>query len=307
LKNPRRPALGRGLSALIPDARATTGAPGALPTTGESSALRELRLDQITAAARQPRARFDDVKLRELAASLASDGLLQPIVVRQVGELFEIIAGERRYRAAHLAGLERVPVLVREASDADAYQLALIENVQRADLDPIEEAEAYRFLVSECALTHEQVAKRVGRERATVSNALRLLKLPEPLRDALIAGDLRGGHARAILTAPADLQLALGQQAIAEGWNVRETERQARAAREPGETTSVPADPTPEPPTPEVPASPADQAVETQLRGALGAPVRLHHKGGKGRIEIRFHSLDELERLIDLISGLEGR
>lgn len=287
----RRSALGRGLSALIPDAPRRDEAP--------RSGLLQVPLDRISPAAHQPRTVFDESALAELAASIKANGLLQPIVVRESGpERYVIVAGERRYRASKRAGLERVPVVVREVSNAEAFELALIENVQRADLSPLEEAEAYRHLADQ-GWTQEEIARRVGKDRATVSNALRLLRLPEPVRELVAAGALTAGHARALLTAPPELQVELAQLAVAGGWSVRETERRARAAREASEASKKAA--VDEPPTA------GQQAVEAQLRAALGAPVRLVNRRGKGRIEIRFHSLGELERLLDLISGLEGR
>lgn len=287
----RRSALGRGLSALIPDAPRQEEA----PRTG----LMQIPIDRISRARHQPRTVFDETALAELTASIASNGLLQPIVVRETGpERYVIVAGERRFRASKRAGLDRVPVVVRDVTDAEAFELALIENVQRADLSPLEEAEAYRHL-SEQGWTQEEIARRVGKDRATVSNALRLLRLPEAVRALVAAGALTAGHARALLTAPADAQVELAQAAVAGGWSVRETERRARAAREAAQAVAEK----------QQAAAPTagQQAVEAQLRAALGAPVRLVNRRGKGRIEIRFHSLGELERLLDLISGLEGR
>lgn len=311
-QSPRRPALGRGLSALIP------GADSASASAHAHRAPSTLPIDQIQPAPHQPRTRFDDVHLAELTASVRADGLLQPILVRALGpQRYEIIAGERRYRASKAAGLSEVPVVVREVSDAKAFELALVENVQREDLDPIEEADAYRHLADTYGMTQEQIAQRVGKDRTTVANALRLLKLPEGVRRALVAGDLTAGHARALLTAPDDHRQALAEIAVSQGWSVRETERRARSVRdgEPVEALAddpaADADPTAAPaPGAERPAaaprSAADEAVEAQLRAALGAPVRLVQRRGKGRIEIRFHSLEELERLIDLMGGLEG-
>lgn len=315
----RRPVLGRGLSALIPGAAPDGAALDGAARTG----IRTLALDQIRPARQQPRTAFDADRISALAASIGTDGLLQPIVVREVEvDRYEIVAGERRYRASKLAGLTSVPVVIREASDSEAYELALVENVQREDLGPLEEAEAYRYLADEHGMTQEQIAQRVGRDRATVSNALRLLKLPESVRDLVAAGALTAGHARAVLTAPEEAQVALATQAAADGWSVREAERQARVLKEGpvvvagsegpaeagggqaagaeagvggGAKVAVSANRTA-----------ATEAVEAQLRAALGAPIKLVNKKGKGRIEIRFHSFDELERLIDLMSGLQG-
>ncbi len=286
----RRPALGRGLSALIPGAN----------TRAEENrhGIQTVPLEQVQPARNQPRTAFDAERITALAASIEADGLLQPIVVRQDGpELFSIIAGERRYRASREAGLTSVPVVIRDVTDAEAYELALIENVQREDLGPLEEAEAFRYLADAHQMTQEQIARRVGRDRATISNALRLLKLPAAVRALVEAGALSAGHGRAILTAPPADQEALAQLAVAEGWSVRETERRARAAKEKSQPAPKKG--------PDMPSA-SVRAVESQLRAALGAPIKLVNRKGKGRIEIRFHSLDELERLIDLISALEG-
>lgn len=285
----RRTALGRGLSALIPDAQP---APRNAPP-------RTLPLAKIQPASTQPRTIFNDARLVELSESIKANGLLQPIVVRRLDEhRFEIIAGERRYRASKLAELVEVPVVIRDVSDAEAYELALVENIQREDLDPIEEARAYQHLADLQGLTQEAMARRVGKDRTTVANALRLLKLPVEIQDAVATGQLSAGHGRALLTCDGDAQLALGRKALESGWSVRETERQARAQREADRAANE---------SVEQPSTAASEAVEDQLRAALGAPVRLVQRRGKGRIEVRFHSLDELERLIELIGSLEGR
>ncbi len=292
---PRRPALGRGLSALIPEARAEVPAP-------QRSGLRTVPIHHVRPASLQPRKHFDETALDELAASIRQHGLIQPIVVRAgAPDEFLIIAGERRWRAAQRAGLHDVPVVLRDTTDAHAFELALIENIQREDLGPLEEAEAYRHLTEERGLTQEDVAQRVGKDRTTVANALRLLKLPAPVRDEVAAGNLSAGHARALLTAPDDAsRVALARAARDEGWSVRETERRARSARAADEDPERDDDPVRE-------RSATLENLETMLRGALGAPVRLVHRAGKGRIEIRFHSTDELERLVDLLVSLEGR
>jgi len=285
----RRSALGRGLSALIPEA--------AEPNADEQGRIGSLPIEHIRVADHQPRLRFDQERIDALAASIESDGLLQPIVVRRVGQsTFTIIAGERRYRASKQLGLTFVPVIIRDATEAEAFELALIENVQREDLNPMEEAEAYAYLAKECELSHEAIAKRVGRDRVTVTNTLRLLKLSATVRRHIVHGDLTAGHARAILMAPLECQDALASKAIKGGWSVRKAERAAKALKADAETPALTAAP-----------SAAQRSVEDQLRTALGAPVRLIHKKGKGRIEIRFHSVDELERLIDLIATLEGK
>lgn len=307
---PRRPVLGRGLSALIPDAGPQTSSPQAAPGP------LELPLDEIKPAADQPRTVFDEAAIEELSASIRENGVIQPVVVRQTGpNQYVLIAGERRWRAAGRAGLRRIPAVVRDVTPDVAYQLALIENVQRQDLRPMEEAEAYKHLLELAHLTQEELARRVGKDRATVANALRLLRLPPDLRARVESGVLSPGHIRAILTVPDETtQRQLAVRVELDGLSVRETERQARTLRHEAENpttdTSAP-EPSPEhKPEPDRPApahrKPALEALEQQLRTALGAPVALVHRAGAGRIEIKFHSLDELQRLVDLIGNLEG-
>lgn len=285
----RRNVLGRGLSALIPDANETA------PSDRQ---IQELPIDQIMAANTQPRTQFDEERITALAESLKTDGFIQPIVVRRVGQAtFTIIAGERRYRASKKAGLSHVPVVVRDVTEAEAYELALVENVQREDLNPIEEAEAYQYLSKSLELSHEAIAKKVGRDRVTITNALRLLKLSQDLQSEVAYGTLTAGHGRALLMAPTAERESLAEQAIKGDWSVRRTEKEAKALK--NQLT--------QPPATKNPNSPAHRAVEDQLRAALGAPVKLVQKKGVGRIEVRFHSMDELERLLDLIASLEGR
>lgn len=322
-KGPQR-RLGRGLSALIPSQDDGNENAGAATAGG----YRQVPLSLLKTTT-QPRTQFRPEALQELADSIRANGILQPILVRSEGEQYVIIAGERRSRAARLAGLTEVPVIVRESTVAEAYELALVENIQRQDLDPIEEALAYQHLVQQVGLTQEQVARRVGKDRATVANALRLLRLPASMQLLLAGGSLTAGHARAILTAPELAQATLADEVVTEGLSVRETERRARLLRDPPsapigvtvattaeiiETPAMPAAETPsraasfaEDEDEAAPRSPADRAVEDQLRAALGAPVSLRHRQGRGRIEVRFSSLAELERLVDLLTSLEGR
>ena len=301
----RRPALGRGLSALIP------GAAAARPAAPGEPVAPTLPLDRIRAATTQPRTTFQEEKLAELAASITENGILQPIVVRRAGpDDYVIIAGERRFRAAGRAGLREVPVVIREASDAEAFELALVENIQRQDLDPLEEAEAYQHLAETYRMTQEQIARRVGKDRATVANALRLLRAPEALRALLRGREITPGHARAALTLSDSVdQMRIARLAAEHSWSVRQTEREARALRDGPDLetpTSEPPEPNPTPPRQAVERSPQELAVEADLRRVLGAPIRLVNKEGDGRIEIRFHSMEELDRLIDLLGNLEG-
>ncbi|MGB0645547.1 MAG: ParB/RepB/Spo0J family partition protein [Bradymonadia bacterium] len=284
-----RTVLGRGLSALIP----TKDTPEVQSLT--QTGLIMVPLEQIQAAPRQPRTHFDADKLDELAQSIARDGLLQPIVLRLVDDNeYTIIAGERRYRAAHRAGLHEIPAIIKETTAAQAFEWAVIENIQREDLNPIEEAQAYQLLKEASECSQEELAQRLGKSRVTIANALRLLKLSSAIKRYLEQGDLSSGHARALLMAPSQTQLGLAKRAVEESWTVRKTEDEARRLaqglkQEDPKTTSP---------------SRRHEAVEAQLRAAIGAPVKVVQKKGKGRIEVRFHSFDELERLIELFSTM---
>jgi ParB family chromosome partitioning protein len=281
----KRPALGKGLSALIPDA----------PEPVRSSPV-ELDIDRLVPNTYQPRGQFDDGRLEELAGSIRANGVIQPIVVRKVGDAFHIIAGERRWRAAQKAGLLRVPVVVREVKqgqERSVLEMALIENIQRENLNPIDEALAYRRLADEFEMTQEQIAAAVGKDRATVANMLRLLKLPDEVRAEVAAGSLSMGHARALLAlASDDDQRRLAREVVSRSLSVRETEAMVRKATEPKAATSAPSA---EAPPPDV----HTRAAEDRLRVFFGTRVRIVRQGTKGRIEIDFGSEDELIRLFD--------
>jgi len=282
----RRPALGKGLSALIPDVPEPVR-PGVL----------ELDVDRLFPNDHQPRLQMDDAKLDELAASIKANGVIQPILVRRSGERYQIIAGERRWRAAQRAGLRTVPVVVREVSagDKQVLELALIENLQREGLNPVDEALAYQRLASEFSLTQDQIAAAVGKDRSSVANFMRLLKLPDEVRGDLASGALSTGHARALLALndPA-AQRQGAREVIARGLSVRETEAlvkrmaAAPAAASPGPATE---------PAKDV----HTRAAEDRMRFALGAKVRISRRGKGGRIEIDFGSEDELNRIFDAI------
>jgi len=288
-----RKALGRGLDALLPQAAAES--PPSIIAAGEPAvgSVPEVDIDRIRPNPRQPREHFNEEALESMAASLRERGMLQPLVVRQQGDGYQIIAGERRWRAAQRAGWHRVPVLVREATTLEALELALIENVQREDLNPLEEARAYEFLSSEAGLTQEQVAQRVGRERSTVANYVRLLALPERVQELLVDGGLSMGHARALLGLKgAGAQTRLAEAVAREGLSVRQTEARVRRDRatKPGAAAS---------------ADPDTVAAQDRLSRSLGAPVNIRGKE-KGRIEIRFTSLEELDRLYEQLLGSTG-
>jgi ParB family transcriptional regulator, chromosome partitioning protein len=289
----KRPALGKGLSALIPDAPAAPSGGGAL----------DVEIDRLLPNDYQPRMQVDDARLNDLAASIKANGIIQPILVRRTGDSYSIIAGERRWRAARLAGLTRVPVIVKEIAGAPAphrlLELALIENIQREDLNPIDEAKAYRRLADEFKLTQETMAAAVGKDRATVANMLRLLKLPFEIQNDLAAGALSMGHARALLALPSEtVQLRAAREVKTRGLSVRETEALVKAALEGREIGA----PTPRPPHAPTPPDVHTRAAEEKLRIELGTRVRIMRKGKGGRIEIAFTSEDELIRLFERLT-----
>ena len=290
----QRPALGKGLSALIPEA------PPAPP-----AGTTEVDIDRLTPNEHQPRGQMDEARLEELAASIRAHGVIQPILVRQTPDGYRIIAGERRWRAARRAGLRTVPVTVREIGGERASQqqlaIALIENLQREDLNPIEEARAYRRLVDEFRLTQEAVAAEVGKDRATVANTLRLLKLPPEIQNDVSDGAISMGHARALLALPgADSQLHLAREIKTRGLSVREAESLVKLALSGGSAKP----PAPRAGSTGAPSDVHTRAAEDKLKVHLGTRVRiLRRREGSGRIEIEFTTEDELIRLFDLLIG----
>jgi ParB family chromosome partitioning protein len=278
----KRPALGRGLSALIPDVPAT-------PVPSERAL--EVDIDLLRPNRDQPRTAIDESKIDELARSIKSNGIIQPIVVRKDDRGYEIIAGERRWRASQRAGLLKVPVVVRDIPEERLLAAALIENIQREDLNPIEEAQAYRRLVDEHHLTQDQIADAVGRDRSSVANYLRLLKLPTEVRSNLSAGALSMGHARALLgLSDEGEQLRVAREVVAKNLSVRETETIVKKGT---------------PPAPAREENPKDvhtRAAEEKLRFAMGTRVRIVRKGKGGRIEIDFQNEDELQRLYEQLT-----
>ncbi len=274
--------LGRGLSALIPGA-------GEAGATGLEIPLEELESNPL-----QPRRNFDQAALEELAATIRTHGVLTPVVVRRASQGYQVVAGERRVRAARLAGLTRIPAIIKEASNAQALEMALVENLQREDLNPVEAAEAYRRLTEEFGLTQEEVAERLGRDRSSVTNALRLLRLPRRLREDLAAGILSEGHARALLglERAAD-QLKARDLIVKRGLTVRATEALVRRLRRgPGGPGGRPRS-----------GDPNLHALEDRLRVALGTKVRIVRDGKAGTLEIGFFSDEDLTRLVELIAG----
>jgi ParB family chromosome partitioning protein len=280
----KRPALGRGLSALIPDA-----APP--PAPPREATPHELDLDLLVPNPRQPRTYIEEHHLEELAQSIRTHGVLQPVLVRRVDDQYEIVAGERRWRAAQRAGLLKVPVVVRDVADHDLLQVALIENIQRENLNAIEEAQAYRRLSDELNLSQEEIATAVGKDRATIANYMRLLRLPAEVRNDLASGSLTMGHARALLGLQDEAgQRQVAREVVSRGLSVRETEALIRREVAP----VVP------PPHPKK-VDPNTRAAEEQLKLALGTRTRIIRRGAAGRIEIDFASEDELQRLYELI------
>lgn len=288
----KRPALGRGLGALIPSA----APPPAPPRERDAAPIRpsEFDIDLLTPNPRQPRVQMDEAKLDELAQSIRSHGVIQPILVRRVGDRSEIVAGERRWRAAQRAGLLKVPVVYRDVADDKLLEVALIENIQREDLNPIEEAQAYRRLTDELHLSQDAIALGVGKDRATIANYMRLLKLPAEVKNDLASGALSMGQARALITLPDEAaQRRVAREVVSRGLSVRETEALVRHEMTPAQ-----------PPPPPRRADPNTRAAEDRLKVALGTThVRIVRKGQGGRIEIDFTGEDELQRLYESIVG----
>ena len=279
----KRPALGRGLGALIPG-----GSPA------ERRGVISLGIEEIHPDRAQPRRHFDETDLQELAESIRSKGVLLPLIVRRANDGYLLVAGERRWRAAQKAGLRELPVMVREVFDKEAFEIALIENIQREDLNPIEEAEAFKRLIEEHGLTQEELAGRVGKDRSTVANALRLLRLPEAIKQAIVDGQLSMGHARALLAVSdeGDLKKA-AEKVIAENLSVRAVEalvQRLKSRRRPKQKRDAH-------------GGVHSRHLVEKLQRKLGAKVELKDKGGSGTLEIRYGSLQELDRVLAAILG----
>ena len=276
----RQSGLGRGLSALIPQRSQHAG------TT-------EIPIERIRPNPRQPRQRMDQDELEGLAASIREHGVLQPILVTETLDGYQLVAGERRFRASQLAGLERIPAVIRQLADRDQLELALVENLQRADLGPMEEAHAYQSLATEFAMTHDQIAQRVGRAKSTVTNTIRLLDLEASVQEALLDGRLSAGHARAIGGLPTEQQARVATSVADQGFSVRQTEELVRRLREPRVTAA---------PSRRV-LDPDLERVEDELRRRLGTKVTLARSRKGGRIIIEFYSDEELGQLYDRLIG----
>ncbi|NOZ72645.1 MAG: ParB/RepB/Spo0J family partition protein [Chloroflexi bacterium] len=287
----KRRGLGRGLTSLIPES------PGAPPSTaGGETGLRILPIEDVSPNPRQPRQAIAPEALAELAASIKEHGLIQPIIVTAAPvedpTPFVIIAGERRWRASRLAGLSEIPVVIKEASPQDMLELALVENIQRSDLNPLEEATAYQTLIEEFGLTQEQVADRVGKSRTAVANIVRLLRLPEPVKNALIEGQIREGHARAILGLNDEQTMVEATKlVINRGLSVRQTEELVRRLNTPAASPPDKED--------DLSNTPESKALEDRLRERLGTKVNLFRTRKGGRIVIHFYSEEELADIYD--------
>ena len=278
----KKRGLGRGLDTLL--------APEDLAQTQATGQLKNIPLEWISSGRYQPRSHFSQEGITELAASIKEEGLLQPILLRQIAaEQYEIIAGERRWRAAQEAGLGRLPAIVRSATDEAVLSMSLIENIQREDLNPLEEAIAMQRLIEEFQFTHQQIAQRLGKSRSAVTNSLRLMRLAEPVAAMLLRGELEMGHARALLSLDAPEQINLARTVIKKGLNVRQTEalvnRNRKGPRTGGKKSRVDED---------------TRRLENNLSMTLGQPVQIRHsRQGRGKVIIDYNSLDELDGLLE--------
>ena len=281
MSSPKKKALGRGLGSLIQEAQTETGATAAAENT--------VSIEQIHPNPNQPRTHFNETQLQELSESIRLNGILQPLLVRKDKDGYEIIAGERRYQAAKIAGLTELPVIVKDVDDQQVLELALIENLQRSDLNPIEEAKGYRQLIKASGMTQEALSKAVSKSRSAITNSLRLLDLPEVIQDMLFEGKLTAGHARAILAVPyEDGRIKLAEKVVADGLSVRATENLAPLFSV-GEQ--------PKTPRPVLPQS--YKKAARMLRQALNTNVRVKSSRGKNRIEIEFKDEDELAQILE--------
>jgi ParB family transcriptional regulator, chromosome partitioning protein len=298
----KRPALGKGLSALIPQRREGAAPPMVATTTDDpkKKGVLSVPIEDVRPNRQQPRKTFDDTALEELAESIKEHGLMQPILVRARGTSFEIIAGERRWRACQKAGLKSVEVIVKDLADEEVFEWALIENIQREDLNPIEEAEAYKRLLEAGSMTQEALAIRVSKDRSTIANALRLLRLPDEVRRQVISGAISMGHARALLALEhPDEMVKMARDVMKRGLSVREVERLVRNQRKPSGGEAPAVDPYAQLPG----GAPAVQRATEDLVRRLGTRVRIVPQGKRGRIEIDFSSIDELNRLIGTLKS----
>lgn len=303
--------LGKGLDALFGDvevtpvksadkkesskqAKADTAAKKSDETEASQGGVLYIDINDIKPNTGQPRKHFDEEKLEELASSIQQHGLIQPIVLRKLKTGYEIVAGERRWRACRIVGLKEVPCIVKELTDEENMLLAIIENMQREDLNPIEEAEGLKQMIDTYGLTQEQVSYSVGKSRPYITNSLRLLKLPEEVRTLTASGEISVGHAKALAAVKdRDKQITLAKKTAKDGLSVRQIELMAKEIKAPARKA------------PKVKKSADEKKIEEDMKNALGTKVNLNRKGKKGKIEIEFYSDEELERLIELITSLK--
>lgn len=304
-KSERRKALGKGLHSLLP-----TRPSGALPEKQiQNDAILEgdlqrLPIQQVTPNPNQPRRDFDHAALLELTQSIEREGIIQPIIVRKTAgsggpkQEYQIIAGERRWRAAKAAGLTQIPVIVRTADDQQVLELAIVENIQREDLNPIELATAFQRMATELGLSHDQIGQKTGKERTTITNSVRLLQLPAGLQSMVASRQLSSGHARALLKFEDEqMQWDIAKRCVAEGWSVRQIEEFTRPKDAAAKA---------QPKKPETPTDPNVKFALSELERILGTKVRIvESRGGKGRIEIEYYSADDLSRIYDLVVGVQ--
>ena len=303
----KKGGLGRGLEALFADSVPVTREVKPLETAAKpakksaekaepAETVQYISIHDVKPNANQPRKVFDEEKISELAASIKENGIIQPLIVRKKGKGYEIVAGERRWRASVKAELKEVPCIVRELDDEQNMLLAIVENMQREDLNPMEEAEGLNQMIAAYGLTQEQVSKSIGKSRPYIANSLRLLKLPEEIRDLISDGSLSAGHGRTLVSIPDEArQIEIARKILKDGLSVRETEKLAAEKEEPGKKRRG-----------RKPKDPDVARVEADLKEALGTRVNIKKTGRKGKIEIEFFSRDELERLIEMLESLRG-
>lgn len=287
-----RKALGRGLDALLSSRPGAAAAVAAAPAVESGEQVRMIALEAIDPNPDQPRTVFQPGAIEELALSIKEDGVIQPILLKPVGSRFMVVVGERRWRASKLAGLSEIPAVIRDVSEEKILEIALVENIQREDLNPIEIATALQRLANEFQLSHEELAQRTGKDRTTVTNLLRLLRLPSDVQEMVGEKKLSMGHARALLSLPeADQQRTLAQRIVRQGLSVRQVEQLVKQMQEPSAPVVKPV------------VDPNVAAAIARLEECLGAPVRLVERGKKGRIEISYGSPAELDRLYSVLTG----
>lgn len=297
----KKGGLGRGLDALFADVPVKEPVVEKKPaaskersTTDDKDRVKYIKIHDIMPNVNQPRKTFNEDKIEELAASIKEHGIIQPIVVRKKSKGYEIVAGERRWRAAMKAELAQVPCLIRELDDEQNMLIAIIENMQREDLNPIEEAEGLHQMISTFGMTQEQVSKSVGKSRPYITNSLRLLKLPEYIRESIADGKLSAGHGRTLITlTDEEARKNIWSKIMAEGLSVRETEKLAAAEEKPKKKTPL-----------KKKKNPDVARVEEELKAILGTKVNINSKGNKGSIEIEYYTKDDLERLLELLKTL---